>query len=128
SVNGVRLALAPALALRPGTVVALVQQQPGNVTASVLRHVAAADPGGAWIDLDAPLTGVDAREVPALDLAQPVLLSAGAVNASVALLARNGSTVAARFATSSPGSWGNRVALRMMRESVVQTTVTGPPA
>ena len=127
-VTGTRLALSPALSLRAGTVVALLQTQPGNVTANVLRHVVDADPGGAWIDVDAPLTGVDARETPPLDLTQPVLLSTGAVNAWTTLLARDGTSVAARFTASSPGSWGNRVALRIVRESVAQTSVTGPPA
>jgi uncharacterized protein len=123
-----RLSLSPALPLRAGTVVALIQSRPGNITASVLRHVAGADPGGAWIDIDAPLTGADARETPPLDITQPIVLSTGAVNASTVLLARDGSAVAARVAASSPGSWGNRVALRVMRESVAQTSVAGPPA
>jgi phage tail sheath protein FI len=131
SVSGVsatRLTLAPALAIRPGTVVALLQHQSAPAAAGVLRHVVAADPGGAWIELDAPPAGVDAREVPPLDLTQPMFLSTGATNASVALLARDGTSAAVCFSASSPGSWGNRVALRVMRESIVQTTVAGPPA
>ena len=126
NVGGTRLALVPALPLRAGTVVALSQTQTGNVTATVLRHVADADPGGAWIDVDAPLSGVDAREMPPIDTSQSVRLSAGAGSASAIMLARNGTDVAARFTVSSPGNFGNRVAVRMMRESIVQTSVIAP--
>jgi phage tail sheath protein FI len=123
AVSGLRLTLSPALPLRAGTVVALSQDLPGNASANVLRHVTDADPGGAWIDVDAPLAGVDARETPPIDLTQPVFLSAGAVSASTVLLARDGTSVAARLRASSPGAWGNRVALRIMRESTAQTSV-----
>ncbi|MFN2459502.1 MAG: hypothetical protein ABR591_02220, partial [Candidatus Velthaea sp.] len=126
NVTAMRLALAPALPLRAGTVVALVQAQAGNVTATVLRHVAAADPGGAWIEVDAALAGVDARETPAIDPTQPMLLSSGGTVATTTLTARNGSATAARFMMSSAGSWGNRVALRVMRQSVAQTSVVAP--
>lgn len=129
TISGTRLTFAGALPLRPGTVVALSQVQAGSVTATVLRHVVDADAGGAWIDVDAPLAGVDAREKPPIDTTKPVLLSSGADLASTTLLARDGTSIAARFTASSPGSWGNRVALRIMRESPAQTSVvsTLPP-
>ncbi|MBV9271047.1 MAG: phage tail sheath subtilisin-like domain-containing protein, partial [Candidatus Eremiobacteraeota bacterium] len=123
NVTGTRLALLPALWLRNGTVVALSQGQPKNTTATVLRHVVDADPAGAWIDVDAPLAGVDARESPPIDVTKKVTLSSGATIASTTLLARDGTSVAARLSTSSPGSWGNTVAVRILRESVAQTEV-----
>lgn len=127
SAAGTHLVLAPALPLRAGTVVALAQIRPGNAVARVLRHVADADPAGTWIELDAPVAGVDARETPAIDPTAPMLLSSGASIAETALRARNGAS-GARFVCASPGSWGNRIALRVFRETSAQTEATQTPS
>ena len=125
-VSGVRVDLAPPLPLLPGTVVALLQPPAGYPTAVVLRHVVDADPGGAWIDVDAPLAGADAAEQPPIDPTKALLLSTGGVAAQATLVAQNGSTAAA-LAASSPGSWGNAVAVRVQRQTVAQTAASGAP-
>lgn len=122
-----RLSLAPPLPLLAGTVVALSQTQPGDVVARVMRRVADADPAGAWIDVEAPLTGVDARETPALDLTQAILLSTGANAAQAQVRNDLGAVVAVAYA-SSPGSWGNGVALRLVRDTIAQTSATATPS
>lgn len=126
SVIGQRLNLQSLLPLVPGTVVALEQPAPANATAVVLRHVVGADPGGTWIEVDAPLAGVDAQERPPIDVAQPIALSTGGVAAQTTLSAIDGS-VAAVVQASSPGSWGNDVAVRIMRQTFAQTAATGAP-
>ena len=67
-----------------------------------------------WIDVDAPLAGVDAQEWPPLDITKPIVLSTGGVSAQATLLAINGNA-AATIQASSPGSWGNDTAVRIMR-------------
>jgi uncharacterized protein len=126
SAIGQRLSFATPLALLPGTVVALEQPAAAQQTANVLRHVVDADPAGMWIDVDAALAGVDAREQPPIDTTLPVLLSTGGVSATTTLAAINGS-VAAGIVASSPGSWGNQVAVRIMLQTFAQTMATGAP-
>jgi hypothetical protein len=121
AVTGTRLTLAPPLPLRSGTVVALSQPQPPGVdVATALRQVVAADPVGGWIDVAAPIAGIDAREQPAIDTTKSMTLSTGGTVARAALVSGNGK-IGALFTASSPGSWGNRVALRVMRERVAET-------
>lgn len=124
SAAGVRLSLAPPLELRTGTVIALGQATgPGAQSATVLRRVRDADAAGAWIDLEAPVSGVDARERPPIDPTQPMQLTTGATLARVTVANAKG-TVGALFTASSPGSWGNRVSLRVRTEVAAQTRAT----
>ena len=125
-VGGVRLALAPSLSLIPGAVIALWQLLPAGNRVVVLRQVVAADPAGAWVDLDAPPTGVSAVETPPLNTILQMHLSTGAVAAQTALVGQNGKSVATLLA-SSPGSWGNNVALRYSTHVVAQTNATSAP-
>jgi hypothetical protein len=77
-----------------------------------------------WIDVDAALAGVDAAEQPPIDVTKPVLLSTGGVAAQTTLVAQNGN-VALGIVASSPGSWGNEVAVRIQRQAFAQTAATG---
>lgn len=129
AVSGRRLTFATPLSLLLGTLVALEQSTSSQGAAVVLRHVVDADPAGMWIDVDAALAGVDAAEQPpinvaAISAANPVILSTGGVAAQTTLVAQNGA-VAACIVASSPGSWGNEVAVRIQRQTIAQTTATG---
>src|SRR5262249_27606082 len=124
--SGQRLNFGSPLPLLPGTVVALEQAAPAHATAVALRHVVDADPAGGWIDVDAPPAGVDAAEQPPIDVTTPFLLSTGGVAAQGTLIAQNGN-VAAQLVASSPGSWGNDVAVRIQRQTFAQTQATGAP-
>ncbi|HXP93472.1 MAG TPA: phage tail sheath C-terminal domain-containing protein [Candidatus Binatia bacterium] len=121
-----RLTLSPTLVVVPGAVVALAQKPATGNRIVVLREAIAADPAGTWIDISAPIAGVSALEKPPLDPAKPLFLSTGAVVSQATLSAVNGND-AATVAASSPGSWGNAVALRCMTHVVAQTSATGAP-
>jgi uncharacterized protein len=126
SISGQRLNFATPLPLLAGTVVALEQPAAAQQTAVVLRHVVDADLAGMWIDVDAPLAGVNATEQPPINTTLPVMLSTGGVASQTALVAIDGS-VAATVVASSPGSWGNQVAVRLQLQTFAQTAATGPP-
>jgi uncharacterized protein len=124
--GGIRLTLAPNVFIIPGAVVALWQKPvPGNRIV-VLRQVIASDPGGAWIDLSAPVTDVSAHESPPLDTTKPIALSTGAVVSHPVLRAGNGNDAATLYAAS-PGSWGKTIALRCTTHVIAQTNATAAP-
>jgi len=126
SVTGQRLTFGAPLNLLPGTLIALEQPAAAQQTAVVLRHVVNADPAGTWIEVDAPLAGVNAAEQPPIDVSLPLLLSTGAVAAQTNLVADDGN-VAATVVAASPGSWGNTLAVRIQRQTVAQTVASGAP-
>jgi phage tail sheath protein FI len=121
---GATVTLAAPLDVLPGTLVAFTGLGTAGDDAAVIRTVLATS--GDQVVLDAPLTGADPHEVPPLDLTQPVVASTGAVAAWNTLRAVNGS-VAAHVTASSPGSWGNALAVRVMSDVLAQTTVVASP-
>lgn len=125
-VDGVTVVVTPALPTLAGTLVAFAGMSIDGDVAFVVRTVVAADAATGTLTLDAPLTGADPHEAPALDITQPLTVSTGAVAARGTVRARNGA-VAADVRAASPGAWGNALAVRVMDEVVTRTTVVDSP-